>query len=69
MILDQPLDPVALKKLSQAEKIKLLKQAYAELQQVINRSQVQRTQALNDAFKVVDQQRIEAVRKIIQSLE
>lgn len=68
MILDQPIDPIALQNLSEADKIKLLKAAYLEALQVIQRAQQKKYHVLTDTIHTIDQQRIARIKQVIQSL-
>ena len=68
MILDQPIDPIALQQLSETEKIKLLKAAYLEALQVIQQSQQKKYHLLSATAHTMDQHQINRVKQIIESI-
>lgn len=69
MILDQPIDPIALQKLSEAEKVKLLKQAYAEFFDIVQKERSKQKQILNQAVDAAEDKQINHIRQLIQSLQ
>ncbi len=67
MILDRPIHPLALQKLSKTEKIQLLKTAYLEALQIIQQAQNHKLQTLSNTVDSIDEKKISDIKKIISA--
>lgn len=68
MILDQPMDPITLQKLSEAEKVTLLKKAYTEFLAIVQTEHSKQKHILNQAVDTAEDKKMNQIRQLIQSL-
>lgn len=68
MILDHAIDVEAIKRLPEAERIKLVQQAFAEFVQIVNSAKENETDILKTALSHTEQTQIDALRELIKAL-
>lgn len=68
MILDQPIDVDAIRQLPEAERVKLVRQAFGEFARIVQTAQHTQTNILKQALTTVEQQHIIAILAEIKAL-